>query len=287
MSDYGGRPSAWQRITNAFRLRSSIQKRIAAAIIIVTVPVFLSACWYPTSARAYAQTYYSSKNPKYFNWQTFGGDCTDFVSQALRYGNAQFTTLPGPPTVSTTDIWFGMKDRTITTETALYLYAEATAADRNNWQGVTGRYPDGPPTALGNGYPAYNESANWFREQTFIKYMINHGRAVTEGSYSYQTYPAVQAPATPSGMFVGDVFAYNLTSSSRSLTATDHVTLQVAGGPTNPKSTYTGYGYSGTLVSSDDAPLYGAFWSLKVQQTRATGNFHTMTIWFINFRETP
>lgn len=283
-----GRPSVWRTI---FRGRG--HQRVAAVLVLVMAAVLLTGCWNRTNARAYAAEYYQSKNSDYFNWDFPGsGDCTDFASQALHKGGIGFTTLPGPPAESTTNVWFGIKENNITTETALYYLAELTAASKNRWEGITARFSPTGPGILTTGESGYHDSLNWMREKTFVHWLLDHNnaqgtpRATLEGSYSYQTSDKGPAPSTPPGMHTGDIYAYNLQSNNKSLTATDHVEIQVAGGPTAPVTAYTTPHYSGDLVSSDDAPLYGAFWSLKVQQTETTGSFKTMTIYFIHLSTT-
>ena len=35
----------------------------------------------------YAYTWWNSRNPQFFNFDNFGGDCTNFISQCLYYGD--------------------------------------------------------------------------------------------------------------------------------------------------------------------------------------------------------
>ncbi len=46
-------------------------------------------------AVAYAEKYYKNYNPNYPDWEIYGGDCANFVSQCLYAGGKQMTGVPG------------------------------------------------------------------------------------------------------------------------------------------------------------------------------------------------
>lgn len=67
---------------------------LGVLFILAARPAGAASGYSGTSAAQYADTYWSSYNPAYPSFAHKGGDCTNFVSQALLAGGIQMRTSP-------------------------------------------------------------------------------------------------------------------------------------------------------------------------------------------------
>lgn len=60
------------------------------------------------SALTYAKKWALVRNPKYYNFDSVGGDCTSFVSQCLFAGSKKMNTMVGTTTMVMTNYLSGV-----------------------------------------------------------------------------------------------------------------------------------------------------------------------------------
>ena len=63
---------------------------------------------------AYANTFYTNYNPNYPDWNEYGGDCANFISQCLRAGGKKYEGIPGKSDSSSFKYWFSKGNKTDT-----------------------------------------------------------------------------------------------------------------------------------------------------------------------------
>ncbi|HEX8917496.1 MAG TPA: amidase domain-containing protein [Chloroflexota bacterium] len=103
-------------------------------VLLLATPVSAATGYSGSSAASYADTYWSKYNAAWPTFANSGGDCTNFVSQAL---NAGGFTMRMSPAYSGNAAWFMLQSRRHWSYSLSWINAQDNSAFLEGLQGIT------------------------------------------------------------------------------------------------------------------------------------------------------